>query len=122
MSSRNRSYALDMSDARERFLSCVPLTEHGRADGAQRTNADGLPLWRVQLLETVEGGQRPAMQEVQVASRYAPAFAELTEVELLDPTLSAWSMQTERGGTISGVSLRASGLRAVSAASGVADA
>lgn len=122
MSSRNRAYALDMSGTRERFLSCVPLTEHGRADGAQRTNADGLPLWRVQLLETVEGGQRPAMQEVQVASRFEPSFAELTEVELIEPTLSAWSVQTERGGTLSGVSLRASGLRAVAAASGAVDA
>ena len=64
-------------------------------------------------------GRQGKGEELKVTLTADPGdgFAEDTVVELIDPTVSAFSMKTEDGRDLSGISFKAAGLKPVSIAS-----
>lgn len=125
MSGANKTYPLDTSGSKYQYLSASPLMQRddqGHETGAQRLNREGLPMWKVRLLEMDRGSRDVIMQEVTVAAASLPAMTMLDEVTLVHPTIRAWAMQTGNGGVRSGVTLSAEGIRPVADSSTDADA
>jgi hypothetical protein len=93
----------------------APAFDHatGRMDASrQRADRDGVPLWRVEVVFLVEG-QRSDTAEVSIAADQAPDFEALARVELVDLVAESWERDNR-----SGISYRASGIRAAGTTNG----
>lgn len=118
MSSINRPYLVDMSTYQHQYLSASPVMQRddrGRETETQRRSREGLPVWKVRLLETDLTTKVVDVQEVTIAVSSLPALTKLAAVRLVRPTVRAWAMPTANGGVRSGVTLSADGLELAAA-------
>lgn len=118
MSSINRPYLVDTSGYEHQFLSASPVMQRddqGHETETQRRNREGLPVWKVRLLETDLATKDVDVQEVTVAVLSLPALTKLATVRLIRPTVRAWAMPTANGGVRSGVTLSAEGIEPAAA-------
>lgn len=108
MAALDSVYPLDLRRYDYRILSCDPDSardDAGRPTGAQRTDAQGRPVWRIHLQETAPGALAPNYQ--QEVSYHGPAISlpPLTPVRLVNPVVRHWATRDAHTGRI-----RASGL------------
>lgn len=118
MSSINRPYLVDMSTYQHQYLSASPVMQRddrGLETETQRRSREGLPVWKVRLLETDLTTKVVDVQEVTIAVSALPSLAKLTTVTLVRPSVRAWAMPTANGGVRSGVTLSADGLEPAAA-------
>lgn len=118
MSSINRPYLVDASGYEHQFLSASPVMQRddqGLETETQRRNREGLPVWKVRLLETDLTTKVVDVQEATIAVSSLPALTKLAAVRLVRPTVRAWAMPTANGGVRSGVTLSADGLEPAAA-------
>ena len=118
MSSINRPYLVDMSTYQHQYLSASPVMQRddrGRETETQRRSREGLPVWKVRLLETDLTTKVVDVQEATIAVSSLPALTRLAAVRLIRPTVRAWAMPTANGGVRSGVTLSADGLEPAAA-------
>ena len=118
MSSINRPYLVDMSTYQHQYLSASPVMQRddrGRETETQRRSREGLPVWKVRLLETDLTTKAVDVQEGTIAVSALPSLAKLTTVTLVRPSVRAWAMPTANGGVRSGVTLSADGLEPAAA-------
>ena len=118
MSSINRPYLVDMSTYQHQYLSASPVMQRddrGRETETQRRSREGLPVWKVRLLETDLTTKVVDVQEATIAVSSLPALTRLAAVRLIRPTVRAWAMPTANGGVRSGVTLSADGLELAAA-------
>lgn len=118
MSSINRPYLVDTSGHEYQFLSVAPVMERddqGRETETQRRNREGLPVWKVRLLETDLTTTDVDVQEVTITASALPTLTKFAVVRLVRPSVRAWAMPTANGGVRSGVTLSADGLELAAA-------
>ena len=89
--------------------------DQGLETETQRRNREGLPVWKVRLLETDLTTKVVDVQEATIAVPSLPALTKLAAVRLVRPTVRAWAMPTANGGVRSGVTLSADGLEPAAA-------
>lgn len=97
------------TDAAQRFLAAAVSPKKAYADGAptgaQATDADGVPLWRVSVFVMDADSQRaPETVSVTVPAQTAPAIPQLQPVVFHGLRVLLWA---------SGASLRADAVEAV---------
>ncbi|RYQ36665.1 hypothetical protein PG2001B_1655 [Bifidobacterium pseudolongum subsp. globosum] len=117
MSSINRPYLVDMSTYQHQYLSASPVMQRddrGRETETQRRSREGLPVWKVRLLETDLTTKAVDVQEVTIAVSVLPSLARLTTVRLVRPSVRAWAMPAANG-VRSGVTLSAEGIEPAAA-------
>jgi hypothetical protein len=81
-------------------------------DGRQSLNAEGVPVWELQVLAQVAGERRPEVIAVKVATSTKPEVLA-GPVELLDLRASLWSLDGR-----SGIAFSASEVRPLRSANG----
>lgn len=104
MASRNRRYQLDMRACTERFLGCSP---HVSRSGEQMTTRDGLPISEVTTLEDVDWGDYQTTDDKQQVLLIGQpvSFPKYALVRFVNPVLKQFSFKSDRGETISGVTI-----------------
>jgi hypothetical protein len=103
-----KSFPIDGDRIRFIAIDSQPVQDYdadGTRNGRQRADQDGVLLWRLNCLATVEGVPGGETVPVRIASDYQPAVAPLSEVRFTNLTARPWS-QGER----SGVALVADGI------------
>ena len=113
MSSINRPYLVDTSGYEHQFLSASPVMQRddqGRETETRRRNREGLPVWKVRLLETDLTTTNVDVQEATITASALPTLTKFAVVRLVRPSVRAWAMPTANGGVRSGVTLSADGL------------
>lgn len=113
MSSINRPYLVNTSGYEHQFLSASPVMQRddqGRETETQRRNREGLPVWKVRLLETDLTTTDVDVQEATITASALPTLTKFAVVRLVRPSVRAWAMPTANGGVRSGVTLSADGL------------
>ena len=113
MSSINRPYLVDTSGYEHQFLSASPVMQRddqGRETETRRRNREGLPVWKVRLLETDLTTTDVDVQEATITASALPTLTKFAVVRLVRPSVRAWAMPTANGGVRSGVTLSADGL------------
>lgn len=100
------------------FIDAVPVDAYDRErnvrlTGQQAADADGVPLWTVNVLCVIEGEDGGETVRVKVAAGEKPAFAPLDRVEFEDLMARPW----ENAGR-SGVSFSARAIRSAGTANG----
>jgi len=99
-----------------------PPAPKTRDDGSGRpvvvTDRDGVTQFVVSLfakLRTQPGQRAPKGEEIKVTLATDPGdgFGEDTRVELIDPRLNAYQIDSPDGRTVSGISFKAMGLKPV---------
>lgn len=117
MSSINRPYLVDMSTYQHQYLSASPVMQRddrGRETETQRRSREGLPVWKVRLLETDLTTKAVDVQEATIAVSALPSLAKLATVRLVRPSVRAWAMPAANG-VRSGVTLSAEGIEPAAA-------
>ena len=89
-----------------------------REDGTVITNREGVTQFVVSLFvkQRVAAGERaPKGEEIKVtlATDPGPGFDEDTRVELVDPRINSYQIDSPDGRSISGISFKAMGLKPV---------
>ena len=87
-----------------------------REDGTVITNRDGVTQFVVSLfakLRTQPGQRAPKGEEIKVtlATDPGPGFEEDTRVELVDPRINSYQIDSADGRSISGLAFKALGLK-----------
>ena len=100
------------------FIDAVPVDAYDRERnvrlmGQQAADADGVPLWTVNVLCVIEGEDGGETVRVKVAAGDKPSFAPLDRVEFDELMARPW----ENNGR-SGVSFSASGIRSAGGTNG----
>ena len=99
-----------------------PPAPKTRDDGSGRpvvvTDRDGVTQFVVSLfakLRTQPGQRAPKGEEIKVTLATDPGegFGEDTRVELVDPRLNAYQIDSPDGRTVSGISFKATGVKPV---------
>jgi len=110
--------SLPIDQARTGQFQIIAVTPKLDQSQDQKRNADGVPQWTIQALNTPPQGDsgfatKAGLEEVTVAAPKAPEFPPLTSVRFGDLTARSWEMNGR-----SGVALSATSVAAVAGAGG----
>jgi hypothetical protein len=113
-----RAIPVNTSSMSVAFIDAVPVDafdrdRNVRLTGQQAADADGVPLWNVNVLCVIEGEDGGETVRVKVASGDKPSFAPLDKVEFDGLMARPW----ENNGR-SGVSFSASGISSAGSSNG----
>jgi hypothetical protein len=113
-----RAIPVNTSSMSVAFIDAVPVDAYDRERnvrlmGQQAADADGVPLWTVNVLCVIEGEDGGETVRVKVAAGDKPSFAPLDKIEFDGLMARPWDNNGR-----SGVSFSASGIRSAASTNG----